>query len=163
MRVERSTPARGTRPRSLSGEQPDPRGPAFDGYLPAVRKRRNVGALGETGCLTTRSEKRESENPGNEIARSPCAAEALSSGLPPLRSISSTLAGEGTRISGSSFWTLFTLVLLARKEAAHHKAADSRRWPPSNGSRTKWSRSQRSPAVTSKPDRNRWPASVISR
>ena len=55
------------------------------------------------------------------------------------------------------------LIPLARKEAAHHKAADSRRWPPPNGSRTKWSRSQRSPAVTSKPDRNRWPASVISR
>ena len=54
------------------------------------------------------------------------------------------------------------LVPLTRKEVAHHQAADSRRWPPSNGSRAKWSRSQWSPAVTSKPDRNRWPASVVS-
>ena len=40
-----------SRPLPLSGDQPDPRGPASAGYLPApVRKCRNAGALGETGC-----------------------------------------------------------------------------------------------------------------
>ncbi len=53
--------------------------------------------------------------------------------------------------------------ILGSEEATHHQPADSRRWPPSNGARPKLSTSQLTPAVTAKPDRNRWPASVISR